>query len=314
MKRIEKKRICYSYQQRHENFHLLFFLFASFFNRDDEGEELFYKRGTEFKLPYPCLYDFDTNFTSTVTDDDSYSLKNPSSMIKPSSTNLLSSSNSTISSHSSNTASNPRPKKIPKTTIKQQSNNHFQVTPTSTSSSFDPYYNGYPTSYVSSYPSDVTTASFLEAATTNYGNNANNSNELLLVNETNPYSGTYSNYYAAALQQQYQNSLVPYHTAYYQDTSNRYYPSHRSSPTMTENNYQAHHHQPTQQQQQTSAVLNHENYLMDSTANNNPYSYYLYKNPSAANHGHDSNNNLSLFDVSLSTPIHHSVIKHCTKR
>ncbi|CAF0763061.1 unnamed protein product, partial [Didymodactylos carnosus] len=29
---------------------------------DEEGQELFYKRGSEFKLPYPCLYDFDTSF------------------------------------------------------------------------------------------------------------------------------------------------------------------------------------------------------------------------------------------------------------
>jgi len=55
---------------------------------DDEGEELFYKRGTEFKLPYPCLYDFDTNFNSTINDDENYSLKNHSSLIKSSNTNL----------------------------------------------------------------------------------------------------------------------------------------------------------------------------------------------------------------------------------
>ena len=31
---------------------------------NEEGEELFYKRGFEFKLPYPCLYDFESNFTN----------------------------------------------------------------------------------------------------------------------------------------------------------------------------------------------------------------------------------------------------------
>ncbi|CAF4940042.1 unnamed protein product, partial [Rotaria socialis] len=79
---------------------------------------------------------------------------------------------------------------------------------------------------------DVTAASFIEAATTNYTTNTNNPNDLLLVNETNPYSGTYSNYYAAALQQQYHNSLTPYHAVYYQDTSNRYYTNHRTSPII----------------------------------------------------------------------------------
>ncbi len=59
-----------------------------FFFSDDEGEELFYKRGTEFKLPYPCLYDFDTNFNSTINDDENYSLKNHSSLIKTSNQNL----------------------------------------------------------------------------------------------------------------------------------------------------------------------------------------------------------------------------------
>ena len=259
------------------------------FFRDDEGEELYYKRGTEFKLPYPCLYDFDTNFNSNINDDENYSVKNHSTLIKNSNTNLsLPLTNST------------RPaKKISKITNKQPTINSF--TPNS-SSTFDPYYNSYPSAYVSSYPTDVTTASFIEAATTNYTTNVNNSNDLLLVNESNPYSGTYSNYYAAALQQQYQNSLTPYHAVYYPDTSNRYYANHRTSPTINEQNYH--------QQAQT-----HENYFIETNNTNNPYSYYLYnKTPATTNHGHDSNNNLSLFDVSLSAPIHHSVIKHSTKR
>jgi hypothetical protein len=268
------------------------------FFSDDEGEELFYKRGTEFKLPYPCLYDFDTNFNSNLNDDENYSIKHhsASSLIKASNTNLSLS----ISTNSRST------KKISKTTVKQQTINPFTSTPSSTSSSFDPYYNTYPSAYVSSYPTDVTTASFIEAATNNYSANPNNSNDLLLVNETNPYSGTYSNYYAAALQQQYQNSLTPYHAVYYQDTNNRYYTNHRASPsTINEQNY---HQQQPQQQTQT-----HENYFIDTNNPNNPYSYYLYNKNSttAINHGHDSNNNLSLFDV---PPIHHSVIKHSTKR
>jgi hypothetical protein len=272
------------------------FLFFS----DDEGEELFYKRGTEFKLPYPCLYDFDTNFNSTLNDEENYSLKHHSSS---SSSSLIKSSNTNLSL---SIPTNSRPtKKASKTTVKQPTINPFTSNPSSTSSSFDPYYNSYPSAYVPSYPADVTTASFIEAATNNYSTNPNNSNDLLLVNETNPYSGTYSNYYAAALQQQYQNSLTPYHAVYYQDTNNRYYTNHRTSPsTINEQNY----HQP-QQPQQTHT---HENYFIDTNNPNNPYSYYLYnKNSATANHGHDSNNNLSLFDVS---PIHHSVIKHSTKR
>ncbi len=259
------------------------------FFRDDEGEELYYKRGTEFKLPYPCLYDFDTNFNSTINDEENYSLKPHSTIIKNSNTNSsLSLTNNTRAT-----------KKISKTTNKQPTINSFT---SNSSSTFDPYYNSYPTAYVSSYPTDVTTASFIEAATNNYTSNTNNSNDLLLVNESNPYSGTYSNYYAAALQQQYQNSLTPYHAVYYQDTSNRYYTNHRTSPTINEQNYH--------QQAQT-----HENYFIETNNSNNPYSYYLYnKTPATTNHGHDSNNNLSLFDVSLSTPIHHSVIKHSTKR
>ncbi|CAF0720721.1 unnamed protein product [Adineta steineri] len=268
---------------------------------DDEGEELFYKRGTEFKLPYPCLYDFDTNFNSNINDDENYSLKHHSTLInKNSNTNL-----------SISTTNTTRPtKKVSKTTIKQQTINPFTSNSSSTSSSsFDPYYNTYPSAYVSSYPTDVTTASFIEAATNNYTTNPTNTNDLLLVNETNPYSGTYANYYTA-LQQQYHNSLTPYHAVYYQDTNNRYYTNHRTSPsTINEQNYHQHHHQQ-QQQHQT-----HENYLIDTNNSNNPYSYYLYnKNPPTTSHGHDSNNNLSLFDVSLPTPIHHSVIKHSTKR
>jgi hypothetical protein len=271
--------------------------FPSVFFSDDEGEELFYKRGTEFKLPYPCLYDFDTNFNSTINDDENnYSLKHHSSLIKTSNTN--------ISLSISNT-SRP-PKKTSKPTIKQPPINPFTSNSSSTSSSsFDPYYTSYPSAYVASYPTDVTTASFIEAATNTYTTNPTNSNDLLLVNETNPYSGTYSNYYAAALQQQYQNSLTPYHAVYYQDTNNRYYTNHRTSPTINDQTYHQHH-----QQQAT-----HENYLIDTNNSNNPYSYYLYnKTPSTTSHGHDSNNNLSLFDVSLPTPIHHSVIKHSTKR
>jgi hypothetical protein len=265
------------------------------FFRDDEGEELFYKRGTEFKLPYPCLYDFDTNFNSSINDDEHYSLKHQSTLIKSSNTNI-----SIPSSTPTNT--NSRAKKLSKTTTtKQPTINHFTSNSSSTPSSFDPYYNSYPSAYVSSYPTDVTTVSFIEAAANNYNTNSNNPNDLLLVNDTNPYSGTYSNYYAAALQQQYQNSLTPYHAVYYQDTNNRYYTNHRTSPTLNEQGY---HQQPSQQ--------THENYLIDTNNPNNPYSYYLYnKTPSTTSHGHDSNNNLSLFDVS---PIHHSVIKHCTKR
>ncbi|CAF1674975.1 unnamed protein product, partial [Adineta ricciae] len=265
---------------------------------DDEGEELFYKRGTEFKLPYPCLYDFDTNFNSNVNDEENYSLKHHSAAVKTSTTNLsLSLSNSS------------RPaKKIAKTAVKPQTINPFTSNSSSaSSSSFDPYYNSYPSAYVSPYPNDVTTASFIEAATTNYTNNATNSNDLLLANETNPYSGTYSNYYAAALQQQYQNSLTPYHAVYYQDTNNRYYANHRTSPnSLADQTYHQHHHQPQ---------ATHENYLIDTNNSNNPYSYYLYnKAPAMTHHGHDSNNNLSLFDVSLPTSIHQSVIKHSTKR
>ncbi|CAM2696530.1 unnamed protein product [Rotaria socialis] len=285
---------------------------------DDEGEELFYKRGTEFKLPYPCLYDFDTNFNSTINDDENYSLKHHTSLVKNSNTNLsVSIINNNNNNNNTNTTNNNNgvraTKKISKTTTKQQTINPFasnSSSTSSTSSSFDPYYNSYPSAYVSSYPTDVTAASFIEAATTNYTTNTNNPNDLLLVNETNPYSGTYSNYYAAALQQQYHNSLTPYHAVYYQDTSNRYYTNHRTSPIINEQNYQQHHHLQQQQQQHT-----HENYLIDTNNTNNPYSYYLYnKNPPTTSHGHDSNNNLSLFDVSLSSPIHHSVIKHSTKR
>lgn len=294
---------------------------------DDEGEELFYKRGTEFKLPYPCLYDFDTNFTSTIADDETYALKHHSNLTKTANSNLLTSSTpATVAHHSSSSSSgggNPRPKKVAKTTGKAPSINPFPSNVPSSTSSFDPYYNVYPTSYGASYPSDVTTASFIEAATTNYTSNGSNPNDLLLVNESNPYSGTYSNYYAAALQQQYQNSLAPYHAVYYPDTSNRYYPNHRASPTLNESAYhsqqqqqQSAQHQHHQQQQQSQSASTHENYLVDGNASNNPYSYYLYnKTPTVvASHGHDSNNNLSLFDVSLSSPIHHSVIKHCSKR
>lgn len=264
------------------------------FSSDDEGEELYFKRGTEFKLPYPCLYDFDTNFNSTINDEENYSLKSQSTLIKPANPSLA-------------LTSNTRPtKKLAKTTattaIKPATINAF--TSNTSTTTFDPYYTSYPSSYVSSYPTDMTTASFIEAATTNYSTNPTNSNDLLLVNESNPYSGSYSNYYAAALQQQYQSSLTPYHAVYYQDSNNRYYPNHRTSPTMNEQNY----HQQ---------ISNHENYFMENNHHNpnNPYSYYLYnKTPSTTNHGHDSNNNLSLFDVSLSTPIHHSVIKHSAKR
>lgn len=271
---------------------------------DDEGEELFYKRGTEFKLPYPCLYDFDTNFNSAGNDDETYSLKHHSTLIK--------SGNGNPSVAAPNAA---RPvKKVSKSnSSKQQALHPFTSNSSSTSSSsFDPYYNAYPSTYVPPYGPDVTAASFIEAATNNYANNAGNANELLLVNEANAYTGTYSNYYAAALQQQYQNSLTPYHAVYYQDANNRYYPNHRSSPSaINEANYHQHHAQ--QQQQQQAAA--HENYLLDGNNANNPYSYYLYnKTPSMAGHGHDSNNNLSLFDVALPTPIHHSVIKHSTKR
>ncbi|CAF3049904.1 unnamed protein product [Rotaria sp. Silwood2] len=273
---------------------------------DDEGEELFYKRGTEFKLPYPCLYDFDTNFNSTINDDENYTLKHHTSLIKNSNTNL----SLTITNNTRTT------KKNSKATIKQQTINPFTSntsSPSTSSSSFDPYYNSYPSAYVSSYPTDVTTASFIEAATNNYTTNTNNQNDLLLVNDTNPYSGTYSNYYAAALQQQYQNSLTPYHAVYYQDTNNRYYTNHRTSPIINEQNY--HQHQQHQQQQQQQQQHTHENYLIDTNNSNNPYSYYLYnKNPPITSHGHDSNNNLSLFDVSVPSPIHHSVIKHSTKR
>jgi hypothetical protein len=278
---------------------------------DDEGEELFYKRGTEFKLPYPCLYDFDTNFSSNMADDENYSMKHHSAMMKTSTNTLLSTSSPSMSNASSNSNGNAsRAKKVSKSSIKQPTINHFASNANTSSSSFDPYYNGYPSSYVSSYTTDVTAASFIEAATNNYGSTTNNSNELLLVNENHPYSGTYSNYYAAALQQQYQNSLAPYHAVYYQDSNNRYYSNHRTSPTISETNYH-NHHQATGNASQTA----HDNYLIDGNTNNNPYSYYLYnKSPAVTNHGHDSNNNLSLFDVSLSNPIHHSVIKHCTKR
>ena len=296
-----------------------FFLFSA--SSDDEGEELFYKRGTEFKLPYPCLYDFDTNFSSNCSDEENYSLKHHSTLMKTNgatNSNLLTNS-TTSTSTLNNTNSSSRPKKIAKTSMKQPSISHFSSTNPNTNSgtsSFDPYYNAYPSSYVSSYPSDVTAASFLEAAatttTTNYSSNSNNPNDLLLVNETHPYGGTYSNYYAAALQQQYQNSLAPYHAAvYYPDATNRYYPNHRTSPNIPETTYHSHHHQSTTNQGQSP----HENYMIENNPTNNSYSYYLYnKTPSVTSHGHDSNNNLSLFDVSLSAPIHHSVIKHCTKR
>lgn len=221
-------------------------------------------------------------------------------MIKNSNTNLP------LSIPNTNTRAT---KKVSKTTIKQPAINPFTPNSSSSasSSSFDPYYNSYPSAYVPPYPTEVTAASFIEAATNNYNTNTSNPNDLLLVNDTNPYSGSYSNYYAAALQQQYQNSLTPYHAVYYPDTNNRYYANHRTSPIINEQNYHQHHHQQPQHA--------HENYLIDTNNTNNPYSYYLYnKNPATTSHGHDSNNNLSLFDVSLSSPIHHPVIKHASKR
>nr|UVG61500.1 aryl hydrocarbon receptor [Brachionus plicatilis] len=33
---------------------------------NEEGEELYYKRGSEYKLPYPCLYDFESNFGGAI--------------------------------------------------------------------------------------------------------------------------------------------------------------------------------------------------------------------------------------------------------
>ena len=273
------------------------------FSSDDEGEELYYKRGTEFKLPYPCLYDFDTNFNSTINDDENYSLKSQSTLIKAPNTNSSLSLTNTTRSTKKPAKTTTINTSTTTPTSKSATINAF--TSNSTSSTFDPYYSSYSSSYVSSYPTDMTTASFIEAATNNYSSTPNTSNDLLLVNESNPYSGSYSNYYAAALQQQYQSSLTPYHAVYYQDANNRYYPNHRTSPTINDGNY----HQP---------MSNHENYFIENVnnpTNPNPYSYYLYnKTPSTTNHGHDSNNNLSLFDVSLSAPIHHSVIKHSTKR
>ena len=256
------------------------------------------------------MYDFDTSFTSTaVNDEESYSLKHHSLLIKNANTSVSLATSSPVNAPTNQTSAS-RAKKISKTTSKQQAINHFAANPSSTNSSFDPYYNSYSSSYVSPYPADVTAASFIEAATHNY--TGNNSNDLLLVNESNPYSGTYSNYYAAALQQQYQSSLTPYHPVYYSDANNRYYTNHhRTSPSLNDQAY----HQHQQQQQQQPSGQSHDNYLIDSTTGSNPYSYYLYnKTPSVSHHGHDSNNNLSLFDVSLSSPIHHSVIKHCTKR
>lgn len=72
----------------------LIFLFLSYF-RNEEGEELYYKRGSEFKLPYPCLYDFEASFggalggyteSSASSNNKSFSSETSSSKPQPQST------------------------------------------------------------------------------------------------------------------------------------------------------------------------------------------------------------------------------------
>jgi hypothetical protein len=46
-------------------------LFFKFFS-EEEGEELFYKRGFEFKLPYPCLNDFEANFGNVTQSSNNF--------------------------------------------------------------------------------------------------------------------------------------------------------------------------------------------------------------------------------------------------
>jgi hypothetical protein len=64
------------------------------FLSNQEGEELFYKRGFEFKLPYPCLYDFESNFSSSVHANSQSSNEN--------SKNVLSSTNESKQQHQQN--------------------------------------------------------------------------------------------------------------------------------------------------------------------------------------------------------------------
>ncbi len=58
----------------------------------DEGEELFYKRGVEFKLSYTSLHDFEANFGGPLTNassDDSRFTNAASNLLKPVQTNSM---------------------------------------------------------------------------------------------------------------------------------------------------------------------------------------------------------------------------------
>ena len=49
------------------NFRPIRFVQIYFISSNEEGEELYYKRGYDFKLPYPCLYDFENTAFSGST-------------------------------------------------------------------------------------------------------------------------------------------------------------------------------------------------------------------------------------------------------
>lgn len=115
----------------------------------EEGEELFYKRGFEFKLPYQCLYDFDSNIlganttvnnsninenqvqsslSSILNNNSSNSVKQASN--KQSSQSLKTQSSSSSSSTSKTSQKNPNKTKSSKQSkaqlIQQRAQQHAQ--------------------------------------------------------------------------------------------------------------------------------------------------------------------------------------------
>ena len=70
-----------------------------FFLREEEGEELFYKRGFEFKLPYPCLNDFESSFVNGVQSTNSFNEISNNNNIKANLVQKNSDSNQTQKIH-----------------------------------------------------------------------------------------------------------------------------------------------------------------------------------------------------------------------
>lgn len=230
---------------------------------NDEGEELYYKRGFEYKLPYPCLNDFDGSFNGIIN-----SLTNPdTNRLSSNSSSLLKTKATSSSSNNTNKTDKQqqRPSKQPRLTVSNSnaidayykmgsffepssSINCEYTLPTSTSNTINDAYSSYCTQSNYYYPYQ-NTYNFYPSQNDIYSSNVNTNTNIQWLDSTStsttPTTSTtttttpssYSNYYNDFLTNDYGYSTNLLTTNTTMMNNNNNYPKNYNTNTTDVNKY-----------------------------------------------------------------------------